>query len=73
MVFLLDAPGEVLFERKGEHCPVRLEKQRQGFLGLKDNIPNMIIVDATRSPNEVRCEILEKMWQYYGGRSMGKF
>lgn len=71
LVILLDAPGEVLFQRKGEHSPARLEKQRQIFLGLKDKIPNMIIVDATCPPNHVRCEILEKIWHYYGAHAIG--
>jgi thymidylate kinase len=71
LVILLDAPGEVLFQRKGEHSAVRLEKQRQIFLKLKDRIPNMIVVDATGSPNQVRCEILEKIWHYYGAHAIG--
>ncbi len=71
LVILLDAPGEVLFQRKGEHSAARLEKQRQIFLKLKDRIPNMIIVDATGPPNEVRCEILEKIWHYYGAHAIG--
>jgi len=30
-VILLDAPGEVLFERKGEHSPEVLERWRQAY------------------------------------------
>jgi len=71
LVFLLDAPGDVLFQRKGEHSPARLEKQRHIFLNVRDRIPNMFIVDATFPENKVRCQIVDKIWQYYGTREIG--
>jgi thymidylate kinase len=69
--YLLDAPGEVLFKRKGEHSPVILEKQRQTFLSLQSKIPNMVIVDATQSADQVRGEILSNIWKMYGTRLNG--
>jgi thymidylate kinase len=68
LVFLLDAPGDILYLRKHEHSPERLEKQRQTFLSLKDKISNMVIVDATCSLEEVRGELISKMLNYYGHR-----
>jgi thymidylate kinase len=68
IVFLLDAPGDILYLRKQEHSPEHLEKQRQTFLRLKDKISNMVVVDATRSLKEVRGELISKMWKYYGHR-----
>lgn len=66
--YLLDAPGEVLYKRKGEHSPEILEKQRQTFLSLQNRIPNMVIVDATRSADNVRSQILSNIWEVYGLR-----
>lgn len=66
IVFLLDAPGEVLFARKGEHSPERLEKQRQMFLSLQDRIPNMVIVDVTQPADVVKNEVLARIWSHYG-------
>lgn len=65
VTYLLDAPGEMLFRRKGEHSPEILEKQRQTFLSLRDKIPNMVIVDATRSADQVRSDILSDIWKIY--------
>jgi thymidylate kinase len=67
LVLLLDAPGNILFQRKREHSPERLEAQRQVFLGLQSKISNMVVVDATRSVNEVRRDVISKIWKYYGG------
>ena len=65
LVFFLDAPGEILFKRKGEHTPERLEKQRQTFLGLKDRIPGMQIIDATKPANQIRTEVIDIIWNHY--------
>lgn len=65
VTYLLDAPGEMLYRRKREHSPEVLEKQRQTFLNLQDKIPNMVIVDATRSPGQVRSDILSDIWKIY--------
>lgn len=72
LTFLLDAPGEVLYRRKGEHSPAVLERQRQIFLQLETQIPNMQIVDATQSAEEVRSKVLEGIWRFYGSRQNGK-
>lgn len=66
--YLLDAPGEVLYNRKGEHSPEILEKQRQTFLSLQNSIPNMVIVDATHSADSVRTQILSNLWEMYRSR-----
>ncbi len=72
MVLFLDAPGELLYLRKKEHSPELLEEQRQGYLKLKDRISNMIIVDASRSADEVRCEVTSLIWNSIGRSVLGK-
>lgn len=54
LTVVLDAPGEVLFARKGEHDAARLEAQRQSYLRLSTQRARTAVVDATRSPAEVR-------------------
>ena len=66
MVILLDAPGEVLFSRKGEHSAEILEKQRQTFLSLQDRIEKMYVINATESAKTVRKNVISLMWNYYG-------
>ena len=68
LVVLLDAPGEVLFRRKGEHSVEWLEKQRRAYHGLQEKLSNMIIVDATAGPEEVRREVIALLWRRYGDR-----
>ncbi len=60
-VIVLDAPGEVLFSRKGEHDPVTLERWRQGYLSTF--VPPGIVVDTSGPlPDSVRA-VLAVLWQ----------
>lgn len=68
LVVLLDAPGEMLFNRKGEHSPEWLEQQRQGYLNLLPAVPNMVVVDAQQGAEEVRREVTALMWSRYSCR-----
>lgn len=61
-VLLLDAPGDVLFARKGEHSPEALEQQRQTLLGLAANIPNFTVVDTSRGADETRRRVVWLIW-----------
>jgi len=48
LVICLDAPGDVLFRRKGEASPGWLEQRRQQYLQLADVVPRFSVVDADR-------------------------
>lgn len=65
LVVFLDAPGEVLYARKGEHSPEILEKQRQHYLGLQRYLPQMVVVDATRGADQVRRAVTSLIWRGY--------
>ena len=65
LVVLLDAPGELLFRRKGEHSPEVLERQREVFLSLQDKIPNMVVVDASLTAAEVQQQVTAAIWKRY--------
>ncbi|HEU5438895.1 MAG TPA: glycosyltransferase family 9 protein [Ktedonobacterales bacterium] len=68
LVLMLDAPGEVMFARKGERSPQVLESQRQGLLALRDRIPHAQIVDVTREEAVVRDDVLSRIWSAYCSR-----
>jgi len=68
LVILLDAPGQMLFERKGEHTPEWLEKQRRAYLALQDHVPQMRIVDATQQAEAVKREVTAMIWRQRGLR-----
>ena len=69
LICILDAPGEVLFARKGEHSAALLEQQRQGYLQLARDFPQAVIVDATQDAAQVRRQILTLIWNYFAQRN----
>jgi thymidylate kinase len=68
LIVLLDAPGEVLFGRKGEHSPELLEQHRQAYLGLQRRFPQMVMVDAARDADQVRRAVISHIWRRFAGR-----
>ena len=50
---VLDAPAELLFERKGELDLAELDLRRHGYRGLGAVLPRVTIVDATAPLDEV--------------------
>jgi thymidylate kinase len=65
LVLILDAPGEIMFARKGEHSPDLLEEQRQRFLALLPRIPQAEVVDVSRPEEEVRRDVINRIWRKY--------
>jgi thymidylate kinase len=68
VVVLLDAPGAVMHERKGEYDPQMLEHWRRSFLALRRRVPGLVVVDATQGIDEVRAEVTDRVWQRYRDR-----
>lgn len=68
LVLVLDAPGEVLYARKGEHSVAFLEQQRQRYFELQSYLPQTIVVDATRDAEDVRREATAAIWGRYINR-----
>lgn len=52
---LLDAPGALLAARLGHADAEAAERQRQRYLALRDRIPGLVVLDATR-PVEELCQ-----------------
>ena len=53
LVVFLDAPGHVLFARKGESSAPELERRRQAYLRMGERLPRFVRVDATLPLDEV--------------------
>lgn len=58
LVVCLDAPGEVLFARKGEASPAWLEQRRQQYLALSTVVPAFAVVDADRPLTSVFADVV---------------
>jgi thymidylate kinase len=71
---LLEAPGDVLFARKGEMSPEVLDENRDAIaahvLGVERRAgrPRVVRVDATRSAAEVADEVVAALWQVAAAR-----
>lgn len=60
-IVVLDAPGEVLYRRKGEHDPELLERWRQAYLATF--VPPGAVVDTTGSVEQSVQALLAVLWQ----------
>lgn len=65
LVCLLDAPPEVLLQRKPEHTLEWLERQRHAYLRLRRHLPGAIVVDATPGSRAVKAKILAQVWKQF--------
>jgi thymidylate kinase len=65
LVILLDAPGETLYARKGEHSPGFLEEQRQSYLRLIGQLPHSFVVDAACDAGRVYQQVVSIIWNGY--------
>lgn len=64
LIVFLDAPGEVLFARKGESSIEELERRRQGFLRMGARLPGFVRVDATAPLEEVYQQVAACIVRY---------
>jgi thymidylate kinase len=67
LVVYLDAPGEVLFQRKGEASPDWLEARRRQYLELREAVPHFVTVDAARPVEQVTHEVARIITRFYNG------
>jgi thymidylate kinase len=63
MMILLDAPAELMYARKGEHGVVELQLRREAYLAMIKRFPQMVVIDAEQSPDEVRRQATELIWK----------
>jgi len=68
LIVVLDAPGELLHARTGEHGPVVLEAERRAYLRLARGRARAIVVDATHEPDRVRRDVTGAIWAAYQSR-----
>jgi thymidylate kinase len=63
IAILLDAPAEVMFARKGEHDPARLEAFRSAYRRLAESHPRIVVLDGARPPEDVRRSAMALVWE----------
>ncbi len=67
LVVVLDAPGSVLFARKGEHDPESLEEQRRRYADLAAR-RGALLVDATQPADAVARTVAAATWSRLADR-----
>jgi thymidylate kinase len=72
LTVVVDAPGELLYARKGEHGAAVLEAERRAYLALSRRLPRASVVDGTRDADQVRRDITATIWQAYRRRWDGR-
>jgi thymidylate kinase len=65
LLICLDAPADVLFARKGEGTPALLERRRQEYRQLAEQVAHSAIVDAARSQDEVFTDVAALVCSFY--------
>jgi thymidylate kinase len=68
LIVVLDAPGELLHARVGEHDPAVLEAERRAYVRLARDRARAIVVDATREPDRVHRDVTAAIWAAYQSR-----
>ncbi len=68
LVICLDAPGEVLFERKREASPEWLEQRRRQYLQLAAVVPAFVVVDVDRPLDLVTREVATVITEFFEKR-----
>lgn len=61
LVILLDAPAQVLFDRKGEGTLESLERKRQEYLALAGVVERFRVVDATQPVDAVVAAVIAEI------------
>jgi thymidylate kinase len=65
LVICLDAPGEVVFKRKGEFNIEDLEIKRRQYIELQKFVKNFVIIDANRSFEVVLKDVGDHIMHFY--------
>jgi thymidylate kinase len=69
LVIFLDAPPEVLLERKKETTLEYLRWRRTAFLDQGEKLANFIRVDATAPPDKVLAEVAQHIMQFHASNT----
>jgi thymidylate kinase len=70
VTLFLDAPGDLMYRRKGarKHTPQELALARDAYLALAWRIPRLTILDASADRERVRMEAIAAIWRAYQQR-----
>jgi thymidylate kinase len=65
LVLILDAPGEVMYQRKGAYDPGILEDWRRRFREVERRVRHVAVLDTSRPADQVRADATAHIWARY--------
>ena len=72
LVVFLDAPGDVLYRRKGETSPKRLEQRRAAILRQAGRMANFVTVDASQPLDQVVTSVTRVLHEFRRSRQRNR-
>lgn len=72
LLFVLDAPAEILQSRKREVSPIESARQRQRYRKLAAAHPPAIVIDAARPLDQVVADVLSHILLFMEARTAGR-
>lgn len=63
LLLVLDVPGQVMFDRKGEHSPEILEGWRLAYRNIAAQLPGSYVIDAAQAQERVLGESTGLVWR----------
>ena len=61
LIIFLDAPSDVLFDRKGEGTPELIERRRLEYVRLQEQMPEIETVDVSQPLDQVTREVADRI------------
>jgi thymidylate kinase len=71
LAVVLDVPPEVAYARKQENSLEELDGEREVYRRLAASLPNAATVDAAQTPDEVRADVTQLVWDQLSRRWRG--
>jgi len=68
LVLILDAPGRVMYARKGAYDPQLLDAWARRFRAWSRGRPNTVILDGSQSAEQVLGAAMDRIWAHYLAR-----
>lgn len=69
LIVYLDAPGEVLFARKGEGTVEILEERRKAYMELRPLVSHFTVIDASQPEDDVFQQATRVILDFYAART----
>jgi thymidylate kinase len=68
LTVILDVPGKIAWQRKGENSVAESERERREILALRHRLSRVHVIDATQPLDDVVADVTALVWARYARR-----